>query len=234
MKYSYDLHIHSVLSPCADELQTPNNILNMCMLKGLNIVAVTDHNSLKQLPILDGLKDSYNFLYVYGVEVTVLEGFHVIIYLENLDDAIKLDTYLEKCIKDEEPNSKQTICDIYDNYVNEYHKSLNCILDLSYIDLLKIIRKLNGIIILAHLDRSLLINKSYIDIFDKLDFDAIELTKLCNINIFFNTYPIFKNYKYLINSDAHTLMEINESNQFINLEDLTYKSLKSYLRKQND
>ena len=44
MKYYYDLHIHTCLSPCGDVLMTPNNILNMAYLKGLNIIEITDHN----------------------------------------------------------------------------------------------------------------------------------------------------------------------------------------------
>ena len=45
MKYAVDLHIHTALSPCADKDMTPNNIVNMAVLKGLDAIAVTDHNS---------------------------------------------------------------------------------------------------------------------------------------------------------------------------------------------
>lgn len=45
MKIAVDLHIHSALSPCADDDMTPNNIVNMAVLKGLDAIAVTDHNS---------------------------------------------------------------------------------------------------------------------------------------------------------------------------------------------
>ena len=45
MSLFYDLHIHSALSPCGDEDMTPNNIVNMSVLKGLDVIAVTDHNS---------------------------------------------------------------------------------------------------------------------------------------------------------------------------------------------
>ena len=44
MRVYYDFHIHSCLSPCGDEDMTPNNIVNMSLLKGLDIIAVTDHN----------------------------------------------------------------------------------------------------------------------------------------------------------------------------------------------
>ena len=45
----YDLHMHSCLSPCAEDEMTPNNICQMAILKGLEVIAVTDHNSTKQL-----------------------------------------------------------------------------------------------------------------------------------------------------------------------------------------
>ena len=43
---SYDFHIHSALSPCGDMDMTPNNIVNMAALLGLNAIAVSDHNSI--------------------------------------------------------------------------------------------------------------------------------------------------------------------------------------------
>ena len=41
--------MHSCLSPCGDMDMTPNNIVNMCYLKGLELIAVTDHNTAGQL-----------------------------------------------------------------------------------------------------------------------------------------------------------------------------------------
>ena len=51
--------MHSILSPCADELMTPNNILNMAMLKELDFVSITDHNTTKQLKVIKELENSY-------------------------------------------------------------------------------------------------------------------------------------------------------------------------------
>ena len=39
MKYYYDLHLHSCLSPCGDIDMTPNNIVNMAKLLGLDVIA---------------------------------------------------------------------------------------------------------------------------------------------------------------------------------------------------
>ena len=49
-RYYYDFHVHSCLSPCGDDDNTPNNIAGMATLCGLNIIALTDHNSCKNCP----------------------------------------------------------------------------------------------------------------------------------------------------------------------------------------
>ena len=45
MKFFYDLHLHSCLSPCGSEDMTPADLAAMCALAGLDIVALTDHNT---------------------------------------------------------------------------------------------------------------------------------------------------------------------------------------------
>lgn len=52
MRLTYDLHIHSCLSPCGDSDMTPNNIVNMALLAGFDIIALTDHNSSGNCPAL--------------------------------------------------------------------------------------------------------------------------------------------------------------------------------------
>ena len=48
--YSYDFHIHSCLSPCGDNDMTPNNIVGMAAISGLEIIAITDHNTCRNAP----------------------------------------------------------------------------------------------------------------------------------------------------------------------------------------
>ena len=43
--YRCDLHIHSCLSPCADLLMTPGNIIREALRVGLDCIAITDHNT---------------------------------------------------------------------------------------------------------------------------------------------------------------------------------------------
>ena len=68
MKIAVDLHIHSALSPCADNDMTPNNIVNMAVLKGLDAIAVTDHNSCSNVEAV---------MKVAGDRILVLPGMEV-------------------------------------------------------------------------------------------------------------------------------------------------------------
>ena len=44
MKFYYDLHIHSCLSPCGDDDMTPADIAGIGALNNLSVMALTDHN----------------------------------------------------------------------------------------------------------------------------------------------------------------------------------------------
>ena len=124
MIYYYDLHIHSVLSACADDLMTPNNIFNMANLKGLNIISVTDHNSLKQLSICQEISESYDMLFIPGVEISTNEGFHILCYFKKIEDALEFDHKIEQLIEkttyDVQYYGEQQIVDINDEVIDLY------------------------------------------------------------------------------------------------------------------
>ena len=186
MRYFYDLHIHTALSPCADVLMSPNNILNMSYLKELNIIAITDHNSCLQLDVIEELKDSYEMLIVPGAEIEVKEKYHIVCLFKTFDIARKfqkaLNVYLDKKMHNEEIYGEQNLFDAFDDIINNYQVSLMGSSNISVKDLSKIVKGLNGIMILAHIE------KYGDDIFDKLDneyqniFDAIEVNASYDIN----------------------------------------------------
>ena len=52
--FKYDFHVHSCLSPCAENDMTPANIAGLASLLGLEIVALTDHNTSANCPEIFG------------------------------------------------------------------------------------------------------------------------------------------------------------------------------------
>lgn len=87
MKYAADLHVHSCLSPCAEEDMTPNNIARMAKLAGLEIVALTDHNSCKNCAAFLTACERAGIVGVPGMELTTSEDVHLVCLFPALSDA---------------------------------------------------------------------------------------------------------------------------------------------------
>ena len=99
---NYDLHIHSCLSPCGDDDMTPANIVGMAMIKGLDLIAVTDHNSCKNCPAVLTMAETYGLTALPGMELTTSEEVHVVCLFADLKDALAFDEYVysQMCIRD--------------------------------------------------------------------------------------------------------------------------------------
>ena len=67
MAFAVDLHIHSCLSPCGDEEMTPSNIAGMAYLKGLDAIALTDHNGWQNLPAMEKTCAAYGVVLLPGL-----------------------------------------------------------------------------------------------------------------------------------------------------------------------
>ena len=88
MRLFCDLHIHSCLSPCGDELMTPNNIAGMAMLKGLDAIAVADHNCARNLPALSKTCAAMGVLLLPAMELTTAEEAHLLSYFPTVEAAL--------------------------------------------------------------------------------------------------------------------------------------------------
>lgn len=221
MTYPYDLHIHSVLSPDGDVLMTPNNIFNMANIKGLKIISVTDHNTLKQIPVCLELAKSYDLLFIPGVEITVKEGFDVLCYLKNVEDVLAVDHLLEEALPkqyyDTYVYGEQWVCNIDDEFIEEYPYLLIQPLSISIKDLKNVLKPYPHILIYAHLDRHSKSGKSYIHDYP---LDGVEYK-----------YQGLKKHKTdVYNSDAHQIIDIleNSNTNQIELDDLSMDAFFRY------
>ncbi len=93
-KYYYDLHIHSCLSPCGDDEATPNSIAGMGKINGLDIMALTDHNTCKNCPAFFEAAKRYGILPVAGMELTTAEEIHMVCLFESLEKAMEFDEFV--------------------------------------------------------------------------------------------------------------------------------------------
>lgn len=210
----YDLHIHSALSPCADDDMTLNNIVNMAFIKELDMIAISDHNSIKQLYSLEKVaKGKIDF--VYAVEIQTREEVHVLGYFQKhvpLGPIQEfLDTYLIEEPNDEHYFGHQYVLDENDEIIDQEDRLLLKSLDLSLKEVIDHIHQLHGVAVLAHvLDRRFSIMSIYMTIDESLDFDGFEITDEKQYQTLVSQFAFLKEKVCLINSDAHRLESISE------------------------
>lgn len=216
MQVSYDLHIHSCLSPCGDNDMTPNNIVNMAMLLGLDVIAVSDHNSAKNLPAVISVANSLGITVVPAIEVCTMEEVHMLCLLPTLENAVTLGDEIYPLLpsfkNDVEAFGDQLITDENDEVIGYEEKLLINAIDLSIDKLLPIVASLGGIAIPAHVDKSansIISNLGLIP--PEYDFSCIEIKNPEN-KIDFNGNKI-------TNSDAHQLELIHEPTYYIDVNE---------------
>ena len=94
--YSADLHIHSVLSPCADLEMSPGNIVERAEQKGIEIIAVTDHNHTGHAKLVRELGARKGIWVVYGAEITTQEEVHCLTFFDTDEQLDEFQSELEK------------------------------------------------------------------------------------------------------------------------------------------
>lgn len=230
MKFAVDLHIHSALSPCGDEDMTPNNIVNMALIKGLDIIAVTDHNSAANLPAVLEVGKKQGLMIVPGIEVQTKEEVHIICLFRTLQSALKLDEIIYNCLPDipnnEEVFGRQLIMNSEDQIVGKVDKLLISSCALSVNDVFILANGLGGVCIPAHVDRpaySITANLGFIP--PSLKVKTVELSKKDSPEIIMKRHPFLKKYDYIISSDAHYLWDISEREFFVEMEFLSFTNL---------
>ncbi len=230
MEFAVDFHIHTALSPCGDDDMTPNNIVNMALLKGLDIIAVTDHNSCENLPAVMEVAKENGLMVIPGMEVQTKEEVHIICLFRKLESAQKFGEIVYNSLPNiknkEEVFGRQLIIDSSDNVTGKVEKLLLASTTLSVNDVFVLVRGLGGICIPAHVDRagfSIITNLGFIP--PALKVKTIEISKKNQPEKLMDKWGFLKKYKYIISSDAHYLWDINEREFFIDLECLTVSEL---------
>lgn len=232
MKLSYDLHIHSALSPCADNDMTPNNIVNMSIIKGLDIIAVTDHNTCGNLrAVIEAASDRITV--IPGMEVETSEDVHVVCYFPTIESAEKMGKIVAEKLPQIKNDSSifgnQYYMNSRDEFVSEEEILLVNAVNMNIYEVFDTVYSLGGAAVPAHIDRSsysILSNLGFIP--PDLDLTAVEVTKN-NLEYMQNNYS---QYRIITNSDAHYLENISEAENFINLTGKSAQFLIDFLCKR--
>ena len=227
-RYYYDLHIHSCLSPCADNDMTPCNIAGMAAINGLGIVALTDHNSTKNCRAFFAAAKRHGIVPVAGIELTTAEDVHIVCLFPTLEAAEKFDDeyrsfrILYKNRKD--IFGDQLILDEEDNVIGEEEHLLLNASTLSIEDAERLAKKYGAAVFPAHIDREengIITTLGCVP--ETPHFHAVEFRDRGKAAEYTEKFGL-SDKLILADSDAHYLWDISEAENYIELEDEPYSS----------
>lgn len=211
----YDLHIHSCLSPCGDDDMTPANIAGMAAVKGLDVIALTDHNSCRNCPAAIYHGEKHGVTVIPGMELTTREEVHVICLFPTLENALAFDSLVYKELMPfpnrEDIFGKQQIMDPTDRVIGTVENLLINATSIPFDDVFSLTASYGGVAYPAHVDKasnSLLSNLGFVP--PDSTFACAEFHDFENLHRIKKEHPYFEGCRAICCSDAHYLEDILE------------------------
>lgn len=178
-KYRADLHIHTCLSPCGDYGMYPSAIVGRALEKGLDIIAVCDHNSIGNVRAVAAAGKRAGLAVLGGMEICAEEEVHVLAIFDDPEDLEEMDRIISSRMEGEnDPDvlGEQVLFDGNDNIVGLEDRLLVGSCGLAIEEIAEAAKRLNGLVIPSHVNREaygLLGVLGYIP--DSVPFDALEV-----------------------------------------------------------
>ena len=232
MNFFADLHIHSCLSPCGDNDMTPGNILGMAVVKGLEIVAISDHNAARNLPAAEKIAAAYGLLLVPAIEITTSEEVHMLGYFPDVQTAVDFGAMLKTHLppKKNKPAffGEQLVMNEDDEVIDQEDALLIGATDLSLEECAAKVKEVGGVPVPAHINRGsngLLVNLGMMP--PSPTFTTVEVWRHLPCPL-----EPMENKHVLHSSDAHYLQDIQEPEFSLRLPEKSVAALLDWMRTQ--
>jgi PHP family Zn ribbon phosphoesterase len=209
-RYVADLHVHSLLSPCAAVEMTPRNIIWHAAEHGIDIVAITDHNAGDNVRAALEAAKGANVTVLPGMEVETREEIHFVALFGKMRSFMEWERIVEAHRSGRKNDTTkfgaQFVVDAEDNFICEKEAMLLASLTLTLKEACDIVADLGGIAIASHVDRpaySLVSQLGFIP--PGLKLAAVEISRRLDRTAAVAKIPSLKGWPLVTNSDAHTI-----------------------------
>ena len=209
-EYFYDLHMHSCLSPCGDNDMTPNNLVGMAAVMGLDIIAITDHNSCKNAPAVLAVAEEAGILALPGMELCTAEEAHVVCLFETLEGAMEFDRYIYDTMphiqNKPEIFGEQRVLDAEDRLVGALDDLLLVSSFVAVDDVKRLAEEYGGTAFPAHVDRdSYSVLAALGSIPPEGGYTVAEVTREADLEALLAQHPELRGMGVVRDSDSHYL-----------------------------
>jgi PHP family Zn ribbon phosphoesterase len=214
---------------------SPVNIIKKAVEQRLDIIGITDHNSTLHGPLIRKLGQRNNIYVLTGAEVTTREEVHCLTFFDNDVQLGEFQEYLETNLPfiKNKPSlfGHQVMVDENDNIQKEIVPLLIAGIKQTLDEVESKVHNLGGLFIPAHVNKkvnSILGNLGFLP--KDLNADAIEI--LGDLGDFLITYPEFRKYALIRNSDAHQINLIGNKFNIFKIEQINFDEIRMALHQQ--
>ena len=211
LHFYYDLHLHSCLSPCGSDEMTPANLAAMCALAGLQIVALTDHNTCGNCASFCRAAQLHGLTVLSGMELCTQEEIHVVCLFPDPEQAEdfsrEITRHLPPIRNDPDRFGRQLRMDDEDGVLGEESAFLAGSTDIPLAQVPSLVSAWGGAAFPSHIDRPSFSLLGVLGLWDPdLGFTAAELSHHCPPEL--ARRPDLAGLQLLTNSDAHYLDQV--------------------------
>ncbi len=209
-EYIADLHIHSCLSPCASLDLSPRAIVERARKQGLDIIAITDHNSAKNVEVIMRLGEQKGLKVIPGMEVQSREEIHLLTFFAEWPSAAAWADEVYRHLPDVENNPEhfgdQPVLDLEGNILEFERRLLLNSVSLSLNEISDRVADHGGIVVASHYDKDSFSLISQLGLIPEgVRLDALELSRRAGRR----TAPVLTtSIPQILSSDAHGLDDI--------------------------
>ncbi len=226
-KVRADLHLHTCLSPCADNEMQTAAIVEQAKKAGLDMIGICDHNSGENVSAVMKAGKRQGLGVIPGVEITSREEVHILGLFNTEQDLMRLQDIIYENLpgeNDEEAFGSQLVIDEYGNEVGHNSRLLIGATTLTLEQVIDAIHQFAGLAVASHVDRQRFSLIGQLGFIPKgLKLDAVEVSNPSSSRQEYD-YPV------VTSSDAHFLEDIGRNSTCFMIEDASLEEISKALR----
>jgi predicted metal-dependent phosphoesterase TrpH len=203
---------------------TPWAIVDAALARGLDLIAVTDHNTAAMTPVIAAVARSHGLAFLYGIELQTREDVHLLAYFDDEATCLAFSDEIYALLPDTDQDpyglGDQTLVDAEGAVLRIEKRFLVNGIDLSFADAVHWITAQGGLAVPAHIDREFFGLMSQLGaVPEGIEFSIFEVR--------YEAIPdICGAAAVLRTSDAHFLDDIGARTSTITVEDLSIAELR--------
>lgn len=234
---SVELHLHTVVSPCAEVDMIPPLIVRQALALGLDAIAVTDHNTAENVAAVIHAAAGQGLTVLPGMETQTREEAHIVCLFDTVQQALAWQDvvyrHLPALLNNDDLFGPQYVVDETGDFIRLNERLLLVSTSLTVEQVVDQVSEIGGITIAAHVDRpaySLLANLGFIP--PGLKLSALEITARSGVREFVTRHPSLRGWPLVRSSDAHRLGDMRKAMQ-VRVRELTVSELDKAFRGQD-